>query len=231
MNAIKKNKAVQLGTNETLSDRAPLLDQIANKAYEMVLENKFDRGDELDADNVSRDADRRRPGTRPSRSPTSSRASTIATRISRSATACSRRIQKRKSASTRSGSSPAAKTGALVEARYKANVKYEPTPVTSIATVADGAAGLTGSTKPAKRATRATTKARTRPRSSRRRKGSASRASSRRPAPERQSAQVSASGGSRGLGPDRAAKGGANSALVKVTVTDAEVGAFKKGIA
>jgi hypothetical protein len=42
---------------------------------------------------------------------------------------------------------------------------------------------------------------------------------------------VSASGGSRGLGPDRAAKGGANSGLVKVSVSDAEVAAFKKGIA
>ena len=50
VNAIQKNKAVQLGTNETLSNRGPFLDKIANKAYEMVLENKFDRGDELDAD-------------------------------------------------------------------------------------------------------------------------------------------------------------------------------------
>ena len=53
VNAIRKNKAVQLGTSETLSDRGPFLDKLANKAYEMVLENKFDRGDELDADKVS----------------------------------------------------------------------------------------------------------------------------------------------------------------------------------
>src|SRR5438093_2661715 len=38
VNAIQKNKAVQMGTNATLSDRAPFLDQLANKAYEIVLE-------------------------------------------------------------------------------------------------------------------------------------------------------------------------------------------------
>jgi hypothetical protein len=33
------------------------------------------------------------------------------------------------------------------------------------------------------------------------------------------------------VGPDRAAKGGGNPALVRVTVNAAEVGEFKKGIA
>ena len=47
-------------------------------------------------------------------------------------------------------------------------------------------------------------------------------------APENKSAQVSASGGARGLGPDRAAKGGSNPALVTVTVTEAEIAASKK---
>src|SRR5439155_1515650 len=50
VNAIRKNKAVALGTNETLGDRGLFLDKIANKAYELVLENAFDRGDEMDAD-------------------------------------------------------------------------------------------------------------------------------------------------------------------------------------
>ena len=50
-------------------------------------------------------------------------------------------------------------------------------------------------------------------------------------APERQTAQVSASGGSRGVGSDRAAKGGGNPAIVKAAVTDAELATFKKGIA
>src|SRR4029077_20646191 len=53
VNAIRKNRSVTLGTSQTLSNRAPFVDQIANKAYEMVLDNKFDRGDEMDADKVS----------------------------------------------------------------------------------------------------------------------------------------------------------------------------------
>ena len=51
-------------------------------------------------------------------------------------------------------------------------------------------------------------------------------------APEKQSAQVSASGGSRGLGPDRAAKGGGNPAMVKVgAISDWELAAFQKALA
>jgi beta-barrel assembly-enhancing protease len=229
VNAIRKNKAVQLGANETLANRGPLLDQIANKAYEIVLENKFDRGDELDADKVSvtlttaagyapatladflarlddRNKDQpERNGLFASHPETKERIDTI-----------------RKVAVTRSG--------ALVEARYKTNIKYEPTAVTSIATVQDGASGLTGSTTTAKNGDEGG-KTKDKTEEEPKKKGFGIGGLKLAPAPERQSAQVSASGGSRGLGPDRAAKGGANGALVKVTVTDAEVAAFRKGIA
>ena len=43
VNAIRKNKMVQLGTSETLADRGAFLDKLANKAYEMVVENSFDK--------------------------------------------------------------------------------------------------------------------------------------------------------------------------------------------
>ena len=49
-------------------------------------------------------------------------------------------------------------------------------------------------------------------------------------APEKQSTQVSASGGARGLEPDKDAKGGPIKTLVKVSVSAAELDAFKKGI-
>jgi len=226
VNAIRKNKAVQLGTNETLANRGPFLDKIANKAYEMVLENKFDRGDEMDADKegvalaeklgyapgalgqfLTRLDDRNKDqpaqnGLFASHPETKERIETI-----------------RKLAG--------AKTGVMVEARYKANVKYEPTPVTAIATVEDGASGLTGSTAPAKGDKNAKKEDEEQPK----KKGFGLSALKPASAPERQTAQVSASGGSRGLGPDRAAKGGANHNPVKVAVNDAELAAFKKGIA
>src|SRR5712691_4908928 len=43
VNVIQKSNAVKMGT-AAMAERAPFLDQLANKAYEMVLENAFDRG-------------------------------------------------------------------------------------------------------------------------------------------------------------------------------------------
>ena len=226
VNAIRKNKAVQLGTSETLSDRGPFLDKIANKAYEMVLENKFDRGDEMDSDKVSVTLAEKAgyaPGT----------LAAFLTRLD----------ERNKDMPTQNGlfaSHPetkeridaikklaGAKTGAIVEARYKENVKYEPTPVTAIA-VEDGAAGLTGSTAPAKDDKKKEEAKKEEPKKGfglgALKPGSSSSS-------ERQTAQVSASGGSRGVGPDRNAKGGGNPAIVKASVSDAELATFKKGIA
>jgi beta-barrel assembly-enhancing protease len=225
VNAIRKNKAVQLGTNETLSDRGPFLDKIANKAYEMVLENKFDRGDEMDADKEGV-ALTQKLGYAPgalgeflARLDERNKDQPASNGLFASHPETKERIDTiRKLAG--------ANTGALVEARYKANVKYEPTAVTAIATVEDGAAGLTGSTAPAKNDKSAAKKE-----EEPKKKGFGLGSLKQTAAPERQTAQVSASGGSRGLGPDRAAKGGANANPVKVAVNDTELATFKKGIA
>ena len=134
VNAIRKNKAVQLGTSETLPDRGPFLDKIANKAYDMVLENKFDRGDELDADKGGV-ALAEKAGYAPgaladflTRLDERNKDQPARNGLFASHPETKERIDKiRKMAGT--------KTGALVEARYKQNIKYEPTPITSIAAV------------------------------------------------------------------------------------------------
>jgi predicted Zn-dependent protease len=225
VNAIRKNKAVQLGTNETLKDRGPFLDKIANKAYEMVLENKFDRGDEMDSDKVSVTLAEKvgyAPGTLAdflTRLDERNKDQPASNGLFASHPETKERIDAiRKLAG--------AKTGATVEARYKSRIKYEPTPVTAIATVEGGASGLTGSTAPAKGDDSKDKKA-----DDSKKKGFGLGGLKQTVAPEKQTAQVSASGGSRGVGPDRAAKGGTNASLVKVTVSDAEVEAFRKGIA
>jgi hypothetical protein len=226
VNAIKKNKAVQVGTSEALSDRGPFLDKFANKAYEMVLENKFDRGDEMDADKVSVTLTEKAgyaPGTL---------AAFLARLDDRNKDqpaqnglfASHPETKARIDAITKLAG---AKAGASVDARYKEHIKYEPTPMTAIATVEDGAAGLTGSTAPAKKD--ATAK-KEEPKKEEPKKGFGL-GSLKPSSSERQTAQVSASGGSRGLGADRAAKGGGNPAIVKTSVSDAELAAFKKGIA
>jgi len=224
-NAIRKNKAVQLGTSETMADRGPFLDKLANKAYEMVLENKFDRGDEMDADKVSvtlTDKAGYAPGT-----------------LAAFLTRLDERNHDQPAQNGLFASHPdtkaridaisklaASKPGATVEARYKDNVKYPPLPITAIATVEDGAAGLTGSSKETKDTKDTKDAKKEEPK-----KGFGLGALKASSAPERQTAQVSASGGSRGLGADRAAKGGSNPAVVKTTVSDADLAAFKKGIA
>ena len=226
VNAIRKNKAVSMGTSAALADRGPFLDQLANKAYEMVLENKFDRGDEMDSDKVSVSLTEKAgyaPGT----------LAAFLTRLD----------ERNKDMPAQNGlfaSHPetkeridtirklaGAKSGALVEARYKEHIKYEPTPVTAIATVEDGAAGLTGSTAPAKDDKNKDTKD---AKEAAPKKGFGLGSLKPSSSAERQTAQVSASGGSRGVGPDRTAKGGGNPAIVKASVSDADLATFKKGM-
>ena len=225
VNAIRKNKAVQLGSNETLSNRGPFLDRIAGKAYDIVLENKFDRNDEMDSDKVSLTL--------------AEKAGYAPGKLADFLTRLDERNKDQPASNGLFASHPdtqaridairklaGAKTGAVVEARYKANVKYQPTPVTAIATVEDGSSGLTGSTTPAKAGEKDAKKE-----EEPKKKGFGLGGLKQAVAPERQSSQVSASGGSRGVGPDRAAKGGGNPALVKVTVSTAEIAEFKKSIA
>jgi predicted Zn-dependent protease len=224
VNAIKKNKAVQLGTSETLSDRGPFLDKLANKAYEMVLENKFDRGDEMDADKVSVTLTEKAgyaPGTLAAfltRLDERNKDQPAQNGLFASHPETKERIDAIKKLA-------GARSGATVAARYKENVKYEPTPVTAIAQVEDGAAGLTGSTKAKDKDKKEE------PKKEEPKKGFGLGSLKPASSSERETAQVSASGGSRGLGPDRNAKGGGNPAIVKASVSDAEVAAFKKGIA
>ena len=226
VNAIRKNKAVSMGTSATLADRGPFLDQLANKAYEMVLENKFDRGDEMDSDKVSVSLTGKAgyaPGT-----------------LAAFLTRLDERNQDMPAQNGLFASHPetreridtirklaGAKTGAVVEARYKENIKYEPTPVTAIATVEDGAAGLTGSTAPAKDDKNKDTKD---AKKEEPKKGFGLGSLKPSSSAERQTAQVSASGGSRGVGPDRTAKGGGIAAIVKASVSDADLATFKKGM-
>jgi predicted Zn-dependent protease len=230
VNAIKKNKTVQLGTSESLSNRAPFVDKIANKAYEMVLENKFDRGDEMDADKVSVTLTEKAgyaPGTLAAfltRLDDRNKDQPAQNGLFASHPETKERIDAIKKLA-------GAKSGAAVEARYKENVKYEPTAVTAIATVEDGAAGLTGSTKAKDDKGKKDDAKKDDANKEEPKKGFGLGALKPASASERQTAQVSASGGSRGLGPDRAAKGGGNPAIVKASVTPAELTTFKQGIA
>ncbi len=197
VNAIKKGKLVQLGA----SGRNAAIQQFVNRSYEMILENNFDRGDELDADSVGV-ALAKKSGY------AASQLSDFLARLDeRNKTATERnglfadhpqtkaRIDKIKQLAGGSNSA------VLVEPRYKTNVKYELKPITALASgEGDKSKGLSGNAQESNQSAR-------------------------------QNTQVQASGGARGIGADRAAKGGDNPNVVKTTVSAAEVDTFKKGIA
>jgi predicted Zn-dependent protease len=221
VNAIRKSKGVQIGTSETLANRGAFLDQLANRAYSMVREYSFDRGDELDADKEGL---------------------LLVQKASYAGTGLSeflaRLAERNKGASERNGlfaSHPetqerinkvkqlaGSKPGAVVAARYASNIKYEATDLTKVATVVEGSAGLAAGEKPKPEA-----KKEEEPR----RKGFGLTNLTKSVSGEKPSQQVAASGGARGVGADRLAKGGDTPAVVNTTITPAELAAFKKGIA
>jgi predicted Zn-dependent protease len=133
----------------------------------------------------------------------------------------------------------AGKGTVTLEARYKQFVSYKPVPQSQIATVAAGSSGLasgsSGSTKKADdkdaKKTGDTAKKDDEPAAEEKPKkkgfGLGSIASG-LGGGEKKSGQTVASGGARGLDPEVDAKGGPNPGIVSVTVTKAEVDAFRK---
>ena len=221
INAIRKNNAIKIGSDHA-GGRSALIAAAANMVYDNIIENAYDRGDELDADKISVELTQK-AGYKPS---------TLGDFLNR----LDERNNSQKERNGLFASHPetkervtkigqlaaSAKAAALVAARYKTNIKYRPTDITAIAVVTDGSAGLTGSASGAKEPEK-----KEEPKTKGFGLSSLKKASSQ---PDKQSAQVSASGGARGVGADRAAKGGSNPNLVKVSVSGAEINAFKKGI-
>jgi Zn-dependent protease with chaperone function len=221
--AIRKGNAAKELTS--LAGTA-LLEAVANKAYEAVLENAYDRGDEQESDSVgfklatgagyapgglgaflTRLADRNkdlkeRSGVFASHPETKDRVDALA-----------------KLASSQ-------KTTATVTARYQQNVPFKPVPVT---VVAGGVAGASNAAPAKKAETKAEPNTATAPPA---KKGGGFGLGGLNPlGREKASDQTVASAGSRGVNPDRDAKGGSNPALVAVVVSAAEIAEFRKGIA
>ena len=228
VDAIRKANAEKLASEAALSDRGPYLERLANMAYDMVLEGTFDRGDELDADKFSVTI-AQKLGYQPStlaefltRLDDRNKSQPARNGLFASHPEINERIEKIRQQG-------GAKTGPTVQPRYAMNIKYEAPEITTIAVVTDGSAGLAGSSAPAKDDKKADPKKDEKKEEPK--KGFGLGALNRNTSQEKQTAQVSASGGARGVGPDRLAKGGDNPNPVKVTVSATDVAAFKKGIA
>ena len=196
------------------------LDALANRVYDMVLENAFDRGDELDADKdgilLVQKAGYAGTGLADFLTRLAERNKGQAEKngLFASHPETQERIDKLKQLA---GSKP----GAVVAARYTSTIKYQPTDVTKIATVVEGSSGVTGSGK-----RKATEK-----KPEEKKKGFGLGNLTKSVTGEKQSQQVAASGGARGVGSDRLAKGGDNPEPRQGRDLAGELEAFKLGIA
>lgn len=231
INAIRKSKAVQIGADNTGAGggKGMIIKAMTGKVYDMVIENSFDRGDENEADEKGLEL-AAKAGYAPAG------LADFLVRLAernknqkeRNGLFASHPETQERIGKIRKDAAALKAPIALAAARYKANVKYEPADLSEIAQVTEGAAGLVGGSSSSKSST---ADAKPAEEEKPKKKGFGLSSLKKTISPEQQSAQVSASGGARGVGPDRNAKGGPNSAVVTVTLTAADLAAFKKGIA
>ena len=216
INAIKKAK-VEGAAAEAVT-RSEVLEYLIDRAYDNLLENRYDRGDENGSDQA---------GIRMANT-----AGYAPSGLGAFLTRLSERNKDLKEPSGVFASHPETKTRvdrltkqiasekltatATVAARYTATITYKPVAVTEVV-AGDDAASLAGATtsktKPAE------------PKSKFGLGGLSSKLGA-----ERTNTGTVASAGSRGVNPDRDAKGGPNSRGVTVTLTPAEIATFRRGI-
>lgn len=210
LTAIRNSKAIDLGSDAALP-RNSLLDKVTDAVYDSVLENSFDRGDEEESDAVGlRLANT--IGYAPAglggfltKLADRNKALKEPSGVFASHPATQARLQKITQLITREKLAATA----TVAARYTSTISYTSVPVTAVTQTTPGA-GASTTAKPAPKLGLG---------------GLTSRLGG-----EKTSSQTVASAGARGVNPDRDAKGGANPRAVSVTLTAAELAAFRKGI-
>lgn len=232
--AIQKSKTIQMASDEAGggSARDRFVARLAQAAYDKILNNEFSREDETEADKVGvqlasrlgyapgglvdvlRKLDARNSG-RDDRNGLFASHPATKDRIDR--------LEKQIRDERLTGS-------ATVEARYAKYVHVEAKPLGEIAVAADGAAGLAGGSNGAKSSKGSQDAKDSKDSAEPKKKGSLLSKFTTSSNSEKQSTQTIASAGARGIGPDRDAKGGQNKNPVRVTVTAAELAAFKRGI-
>ena len=225
INAIQKNKAVQMGASETLSGSSSLMEKAVTATYDNIVERGFGRAEEIESDEQGV-ALANKIGYAPNGLVTF-----LTTLKERNKESTGKRglfashpeMQERLDKTIRQIGSQNLVATATVQPRFAKNISYKPVPLTAIATVTPGAAGLTGGDgKAAEKKPEEKTAAE--PKKSRFGLGKMLPTSG----GEKKQAQVSASGGARGVDPEKDSKGGSNPAVVVVKVSAADIAAFRK---
>jgi predicted Zn-dependent protease len=235
VNAIFKGNLVEAGSDELGSGgmAQSLIAKVAQKAYSDILNNRFSRGDENDADEKGVQL-----------------ANKVGYAPSGLASALNKLIERNKSASEPNGmfaSHPQMKdrltnidkvikekklaATATVQARYAKNITFDAKPATAIATVAEGSRGLAGGEekKPDEKDAK-DAKAKEEPA---KKPSGGGLFGKLRPGGGEQAKQSQnvASAGARGVNPDRDAVGGPNKKRVPVKIGQSDIAEFQKGIA
>jgi beta-barrel assembly-enhancing protease len=235
MKAIQKGKMVQIGTSETLSNSPALFNKLVDKATEGVMAG-FGRGEELEADEngvlVANKVGYAPKGLPDFLTTIKERNSGSAERqgLFASHPEMDERLNKLQKKITEAKLTAAA----TVEARFQKNISYKPVPLGAVATVEKGSSGLTGggsatSSDEAKKDDAKKDDQAPTDDSKKKKKGfGLSRLMGSGGGNEEKSAEATGSAAGRGLDKERNAKGGENPAAVAVTVTAADITAFKK---
>jgi predicted Zn-dependent protease len=226
--AIQKNKAFQMAANQqSLSSNPELLRRVQDELFKVVFAG-FGRADELESDEkgltLATDTGYEAAGLKQFLEALKARnaGSEIKQGLFASHPEMDERLQKIDALIRQHNWNG----GAVDQERLAKYVKYKPVPLAEIAVVQEGASGLTGGGKEGEE------KKKDEGQQEPKKKSRFSLAKLKNPLgggeEKTQSAEVTGSGGSRGVDRERMAKGGPNPALVAVKVTDQEIQAFKK---
>ncbi len=228
--AIQKSKAVQMGAAETLSGSASLMERAVTATYDNIVERGFGRAEENESDEKGV-ALANKTGYAPNGLVTfltTLKDRNKESKEKRGLFASHPEMQERLDRITRQIASQKLAATATVQPRYAASIPFKPVPITAIATVEPGAAGLTGGDAKSNDK-KADEKSDAGKKPEEPKKG---RFGLGRLMPtgggERKQAQVTASGGARGVDPEKDSKGGSNPAVVVVRIAAADVAAFRK---
>lgn len=219
--AIQKNKAVQMGAAETLSNNSSLMQKAVGATYDNIVERGFGRAEENESDELGI-ALANKIGYAPA-----GLGAFLTTLKDRNKDSTEKRglfashpeMQERLDRLAKQITTQKLAASATNQPRYAKSITFKPVPVTAIATVAPGSAGLAGEEK------KDDDKKAEEPK-----KKSGFGLGKLAPAGggEKKQATVTASGGARGVDPEKDSKGGANPALVAVKISAGDIAAFKK---
>lgn len=223
--SIQKSKAVQMGAAETLSGSASLMERVVTATYDNIVEKGFGRGEENESDELGI-ALANTIGYAPQGLGaflTTLKERNKASTEKRGLFASHPEMQDRLDRMSKQIASRKLLSTATLADRYRKHVTYAPVAVTSIATVAAGSAGLAGESKAPEKKT--DEKEAEEPKKKR---GFGLSRMLPTGGGEKKQAQVTASGGARGVDPEKDSKGGANPKAVPVRLVAADFAQFKK---